>query len=244
MRHDRSRHLQAVADVRVTGAPLLRAAGMQRGQLRLHLTELLLSTQVVSDLLAVLKLYSGLYSSRSRTASARSPLSGDHHVCGLPSVTSSWQELLRTHGAAPGDCTARPTMPDACSFRSRSRQAASVQLVGGCCTGGTGGTGALSPVSGVDVAFKQIGSDDRIFLYAKSSPLIHKTRTRLKNESSSLKLLSNWRTGAVPASPVRIAHPPPHFLEHDVPTLRPQNSAWLAPPALVPSGSGDCQGWS
>ena len=96
------------------------------------------------------------------------------------------------------------------------------------------GTGALS-VSGVDVAFKQIGSDDRIFLCSKSSPLIHKTRTRSKERV----LIS--QTGAVPASPVRIAYP---ILDHDVPTLRPQNSAWLAPPALVPSGSKECQGWS
>ena len=196
---------------------------MQRGQLRLHLTELL-STQVVSDLLAVLK---PQQDGVGALASVRY-----HHVCGLPSVASSWQELLRTHGAAPGDCTACPRMPDTCSSRSRSRQAASVQLVG-CCTGGTG---ALSvTVSGVDVAFKQIGSDDRIFLYAKSSPLIHKTRARSKKRV----LISQTR--AVLPSPFRIAYP---ILDHDVPTLCPQNSAWLAPPALVPSGSGDCQGWS
>ena len=118
---------------------------MQRGQLRLNLTELL-STQVVSDLLAVLK------PQQDGVGALASVRDHQHHVCGLPSVASSWQELLRTHGAAPGDCTARPRMPDTCFFSSRSRQAASVQLVG-CCTGGTG---ALS-VSGVDVAFKQIG---------------------------------------------------------------------------------------
>ena len=48
---------------------------MQRGQLRLHLTELL-STQVVSDLLAVLKPPAGAV---GVLASAR-----DHHVCHIP----------------------------------------------------------------------------------------------------------------------------------------------------------------
>ena len=103
-----------------------------------------------------------------------------------------------------------------------------MQLLG-CCTGGAG---ALS-VSGVDVAFKQIGSHDRIYLCAKFTPLVHNTRARSKER------VLTTQVGAVLASPVRIAY---LQLDHDVPTLRPQNSAWLAPPALIPSGSGECQG--
>ena len=84
---------------------------------------------------------------------------------------------------------------------------------------------SLYPVC--DVAFKRIGSDDHIFLCAKCSQKIHKTRARATNGV----LIS--QVGAVLASPVCIAY---LQLDHDVPTLRPQNSAWLAPPVLVSSG--------
>ena len=53
----------------------------------------LLSTQVVSDLFAVLKPQEGAV---GVLASAR-----DHHVCSLPAMAVSWQEQLRTHGTAP-----------------------------------------------------------------------------------------------------------------------------------------------
>ena len=84
---------------------------------------------------------------------------------------------------------------------------------------------SLYPVC--DVAFKRIGNDDHIFLCAKCFQMINKTRARATNRV----LIS--QVGAVLASPVCIAY---LQLDHDVPTLRPQNSAWLAPLVLVSSG--------
>ena len=59
---------------------------------------------------------------------------------------------------------------------------------------------SLYPVC--DVAFKRIGSDDHIFLCAKCSQKIHKTRARATNGV----LIS--QVGAVLASPVCIEYPP------------------------------------
>ena len=64
----------------------------------------LLSTQVVSDLLAALMPQED---SVDALAAVR-----DHGFTGLPPLASSWQELVRTHGTAPGSCTARPRTSD------------------------------------------------------------------------------------------------------------------------------------
>ena len=112
----------------------------------------LLSTQVVSDLLAALK--------PQEVAVVALASVRDHRFTGLPPVASSWQELVRTHGTAPGSCTARPRTSVSWMIFQEPEPTGGLSAAAGCCTVEIG---ALC-VSGVDVAFKQIGSDDRTFL--------------------------------------------------------------------------------
>ena len=115
-------------------------------------------------------------SSRSRTAAARSPRSGRPGPP-APRLRLAVSGLVMARAAADARCSARRlhgAPKDARRMLFQEQEPEGGLGAAGRVLYGWDGCSPCKPVSGVDVAFKQIGSDDRIFLCAKSSPLIHK----------------------------------------------------------------------